>query len=318
MLGTLATASLLRDRRWDEIVMRCLLANLRTTGKLGFRGDRIEVEDLGVRSWKEYFNRDIISYSPHNEAYLWACFLWAFDKTRDSLFLKRTENALRMTMAVYPSGWRWMNGLAQERARIILPLAWLVRVSDTPEHRKWLRTAVDGLLSLQEPCGAIREELGAADKGAMPPPASNEAYGGGEASLIQQNGDPVSDQLYTTNFAFLGLHEAAALGDSASKKAEEKLASYFCRIQVRSEAQPSLDGGWFRAFDFNRWEPWGSNADAGWGAWSIESGWTQAWITSVFAMRQMKTSLWELTAGSQIGSDYARLREEMLPDIPSY
>jgi len=318
MLGTLATASLLQDRRWDEIVLRCLLANLRTTGKLGFRGDRIEVEDLGVRSWKEYFNRDITSYSPHNEAYLWACFLWAFDKTRDSLFLKRTENALRMTMAVYPTGWRWMNGLAQERARIILPLAWLVRVSDTPEHRKWLRTAVDGLLSLQEPCGAIREELGAADKGAMPPPASNEAYGGGEASLIQRNGDPVSDQLYTTNFAFLGLHEAAALGDSASKKAEEKLASYFCRIQVRSETQPSLDGGWFRAFDFNRWEPWGSNADAGWGAWAIESGWTQAWIASVLAMRQMKTSLWELTAGSQIGFGYARLREQMIPNVPSY
>jgi hypothetical protein len=121
--------------------------------------------------------------------------------------------------------------------------------------------------------------------------------------------------LYTTNFAFLGLHEAAAVGDSASRKGEEKLAEYLCRIQVRSELQPSLDGGWFRAFDFKRWEPWGSNADAGWGAWSIESGWTQAWITSVLAMRQMKTSLWDLTAHSDIRSGYEKMREEMLPHI---
>ncbi len=312
VLATLAAAALSQSDRWDEPVMRCLLANLRTCGKLGFRGDRIDLEELAGHPWQEFFNRDIVNYSPHMEAYLWACYLWAFDKTRDSLFLQRAESALRMTMRVYPSGWRWMNGLAQERARILLPLAWLVRVSDSPEHRQWLRTAVDGLLGLQIPCGAIREELGAADKGTMPPPASNEEYGGGEASLIQRNGDPVSDQLYTTNFALLGLHEAAAVGDSRSARAADKLAEYFCRTQIRSVEHPALDGGWFRAFDFKRWEHWGSNADAGWGAWTIESGWTQAWITSVLAMRHMKTSLWDLTAQSRVGSGYARLREEML------
>ena len=160
----------------------------------------------------------------------------------------------------YPNGWRWTNGLAQEKARILLPLAWLVRVKDTPEHRAWLRTAVDGLATLQEPCGAIREELGLPGKGMYPPPSSNEDYGGHEASLIQRNGDPVSDLLYTTNFAFLGLHEAAVVGDEAAQHAEEKLAGFLCRIQIRSDAQPSLDGGWFRAFDFQRWEAWASNA----------------------------------------------------------
>ena len=86
------------------------------------------------------------------------------------------------------------------------------------------------------------------------------------------------------------------------------------RIQVRSEAQPSLDGGWFRAFDYERWEAWGSNADAGWGAWAIESGWTQAWITSVLAMREMNTSLWDLTKNSQIERHFPKQREEMLPE----
>jgi len=314
LLGTAATAALLGENRWDGAIMRCLLANLRTTGRQGFRDDRIDIPALSLQGWQPFFRRDIVSYSPHMEAYLWACFLWAYQQTGYELFYERAENALRMTVAQYPNGWRWTNGLAQEKARILLPLAWLVRVKDTPEHRAWLRTAVDGLAALQEPCGAIREELGLPGKGMYPPPSSNDDYGRHEASLIQRNGDPVSDLLYTTNFAFLGLHEAAAVGDEAAQHAEEKLAGFLCRIQIRSDAQPSLDGGWFRAFDFQRWEAWASNADAGWGAWAIESGWTQGWIVSVLGMRQMRTSLWDLVTKTDIAADFDRLRREMLPD----
>ena len=39
------------------------------------------------------------------------------------------------------------NGIAMQRARILLPLAFLVRVNDTAQHRQWLQTAVDGMLS---------------------------------------------------------------------------------------------------------------------------------------------------------------------------
>lgn len=315
LLGTLATAALNGDDRWDEPVLRCLLANLRTTGRLGFRGPRIDIPDLTKHGWQYYFQRTFTYYSPHMEAYPLACYLWAYEQTGDALFYDRAENALRMLMDEYTDGWRWMNGLAQERARIVLPLAWLVRVKDTPEHRQWLLTAVDGLLALQAPCGAIREELGKPQGAIYPAPKSNDAYGTTEAPLIQENGDPVSDMLYTTNFAFLGLHEAAvATGDPRIRQAEDKLAEFLCRIQVRSEAQPSLDGGWFRAFDFQRWEAWGSNADAGWGAWAIESGWTQAWITSVLAMRKMNTSLWDLTKASRIERHFPQQRQEMLPD----
>ncbi|MCX6873609.1 MAG: hypothetical protein NTW21_07350 [Verrucomicrobia bacterium] len=92
------------------------------------------------------------------------------------------------------------------------------------------------------------------------------------------------------------------------------MAAYLCRIQIRSESHPELDGGWFRAFDFKRWEYWASSTDAGWGAWSIESGWTQSWITSVLALRQMKTSLWDLTNRSKIKSHFDKLRPTMVPD----
>ncbi len=314
LLGTLASAALLGEDRWDEPMMRCLLANLRTTGRLGFRGDRIDLGPLGERGWRHFYERDVVNLAPHFEAYLWACYLWAYQRTGDEAFLTRTLNAIRATVEAFPKGIRWTNGLAQERARLLLPLAWLVKIQDTPEHREWLRQAVEGLLALQDDSGGIREELGPPGQGMMPPPRSNEEYGLNEASLIQQNGDPVADMLYTVNFAFLGLHEAAAaVRDPRWLAAEDKLARFLVRIQIRSTARPELDGGWFRAFDMRRWEAWGSNADAGWGAWAIESGWTQGWIGSVLALRQLRTTLWDLTAGSQIAKHHPELRRQMLP-----
>jgi len=314
MLSTLAAAGIQQDGRWDEAMMMCLLANLRTTGQLGFRGSRIDIGALNS-GWERYFHGRPVNLAPHFECYLWACYLWAYRQTGYELFLDRAETALKMTMAEHTDGWRWTNGLAQERARIVLPLAWLVRVKDTKENRAMLQTAVDGLIALQDESGAIREELGLPGRGAYPPPQSNAAYGTNEASLIAKNGDPVSDLLYTTNFALLGLHEAAAAtGDPKIIAAEDKLAEFLCRIQVASASQPAVDGGWFRAFDFGRWEHWGCNADHGWGAWSIESGWTQGWIAAVLAMRQMDTSLWELTENSKIERHFDRLRRQMIPD----
>ena len=79
---------------------------------------------------------------------------------------------------------------------------------------------------------------------------NNEDYGTFEAPLNQENDDPVSDFLYTSNFALLGLHEAAAaLDDPKIKAVEDKLADFIIRIQARSTEHPDLDGAFFRAFD---------------------------------------------------------------------
>ena len=297
-------------------MMTCLLAQLRTTGQLGFRGDCLFIKQLGREGWQHYFQRkDFVSYSPHMEAYLWACFLWAYQRTGYEMFYQRAENAIRMTMQQHTDGWRWTNGLAQERARMMLPLAWLVRVKDTTEHRRWLRTCAEGLLHLQQPCGAIREELGLPGKGMFAPPRVNRHYGLTEAPLIQENGDTICDMLYTSNFALLGLHEAAAAtGDAYYSDAETKLARFLCRIQIASQAHPELDGGWYRGFDYRRWEYWASYSDHGWGVWCIETGWTQGWITSVLAMRQLETSLWDFARQSRIERDFDELRKQMLPD----
>lgn len=309
MLATAAAAGLMKSDRWDEGILKCLLGSLRTTGALGFRHNRIDIPNLEQNGWRHYFEESITSVAPHYQAYLWACYLWAYHQTGYKPFLDKAKTAIQITMECYPDGWRWTNGIQQERARMLLPLAWLVRIEDTPEHRAWLKAMANELLALQDESGALREELGDLNKGSMRPPQSNEAYGTGETPLIQQNGDAVCDLLYTSNFAFLGLHEAAsATGDPYYKNACDQLAEFLCRIQIFSQRQKELDGGWFRAFDFNRWEYWASNADAGWGAWCIESGWTQGWIVAVLGLRSKNTSLWDVMESSEIEKHFSKLQ----------
>ena len=315
MLGMIIAATALKTDRYDKRMLMCMLGNLRVSGVYGFQPDRIDQRPLEKTGWEYFFKNNNISYSPHYQANMWACYLWAYNQTGFELFLKKAKTGIGMMMAAYPEQWKWTNGIQQERAKMLLPLAWLIRLDDTKEHRGWLRKIADDLIAGQAECGAIREQIGEAGKGGFPPPPTNEAYGTSEAPLIQTNADGVSDLLYTSDFAVLGLHEAfAATNEQIYRDAENKLAKFLCRIQIHSEQHPELDGSWFRAFDFNRWEYWASNADAGWGAWSIETGWTQSWITAVLGLRQIKSSVWDYTKESTIELNFDPLRKLMIPD----
>jgi hypothetical protein len=312
ILATAIAGAAIKNDRYDERLMRALLANLRTTGKLGFRGDRIDLSALAANGWRHYYEGSITNYSPHFESYLWSCYLWAYRQTGFEEFLSRARTGISMTMRAYPDQWRWQNNL--ERAHMLLCIAWLVRVEDTPEHRAWLQRMVNDLLKDQSPSGAIYERVSTNQTGHYRLPTRNEDYGTSETPLLPENGDAVSDQLYTTGFALLGLHEAVgATGDGGFKEAENKLAAFLCRIQTRSEKFSWLNGTWFRAFDDRRWEAWASSADVGWGAWSIETGWGQAWTPAVLALREKQTTVWELISKSKIGSHFEKLKPELLP-----
>lgn len=298
MLATMFVAGALQSSAWDQALLKALIANLRTTGKRGFRGDRIDIGPLEQKGWKHYHDAETINYSPHFEAYSWACFLWAYHHTRYEPFLEKSRTAIALTMKAFPDHWRWNDNM--ERAHMLLPLAWLVRLENTDEHRRWLRTVAYDLLSRQDECGGLQERFRSAG-GHYQLPQSNEAYGTTETPLLQENGDPVTDQLYVGGFALLGLHEAAAvLDDEKIARGADQLAEYLARIQTRSPRHPFLDGTWFRAFDYQRWEPWGSSGDLGWGAWCVEAGWAQAWGAALLGLREKNTTLWDLTAGSRI------------------
>jgi hypothetical protein len=310
MLATMLASACLDSERWDEPLLKALHANLRTTGKLGFQSDRIDMPELEANGWRHYHEKETVNYSPPFEALNWACYLWAYRQTREREFLETPKKGIRMMMDAFPDKWRWDD--STERARMVLCLAWLVRVEDTEEHRRWLHTMVDDIIRTQDKTGAIPERFRGAKGSHFRIPESNEAYGTAESPLLQRNGDPVTDQLYNSGFVLMGLHEAAAaLKDLRIRAAEDKLAEYLCRIQIRSKAFPYLNGNWFRAFDYERWEPWASSGDSGWGAWSVEAGWAQAWTAGTLGLRLQETTLWDLTKGSQIRMKLPKVREQM-------
>ena len=319
LLATLTVSRLLGTDRWHEQVLRCVCANWRTTGPAGFRKSRLDLPVLVAerQSWMHYRDTDLTHFAPHYQAYLWAALLWAHALTGYGGFLDRPQRAIRATMARFPN-WTWTNGLTQEMARMLLPLAFLLRVAPEPEeHGVWLETILDHLLADAAPCGTIRERLGASELGRYSPPRSNEDYGKSEAPVIQRNGDPASDLLYSLGFAFLGLHEAfAATGDPCIAVAEDRLAEFLVRIQTECSVHPHLSGIWMRSFDDEKWEYWGSSADVGWGAFSIEAGWHNAWITAVLAMRQTGDSLFHTGWDDSLGTLFPAILDEMLQERP--
>ena len=274
-------------------VLRCLLSLLRSTGKNGFRHNRLDnpCSFTNGQTWKDYQNEDLIEYRPHYQSSMWCAYLQAYVLTGHQEFFDKAKKAISMTMEIFPEVF-WQNGITGEYARMLLPLAFLIQIEDTPQHRAWLRFATEKLLESIEPCGAIRELMGSPKFGKYPAPHSNEEYGTTEASLIQRNGDPCCDLIYTMNYAFIGLHESSiATGEKFYVNNENKIADFLCRIQLKSKAQPYLEGCWMHGFDFDLWEYFASSADNGWGAWCVESGWTNTWISTTFALRKLNRGL---------------------------
>ncbi len=312
LLGALGASALLNKDDWDRYIAEGIIANFRTTGKNGFRSGKLFDAAINEKGLAAIRQDTLINPHPHYESWIWACYLWLYDKTGYKPFLEKAKQAITITMDTYPN-WKWTNGIQQERARMILPLAWLIRVEDTPQHRQWLDLIVSKLLENMDESGAIREELGSAGKGSYGATKTNADYGKHEAPLIARNGDPVADMLYTTNFGFFALNEAAAAtGNSKYKNAVSKIANFLVKIQVNSAAQPALDGAWFRAFDYQRWDYWASNADMGWGAWNTLTGWTQSWIVTTLALQQKNQNLWDLSAKSNIKEEANKAIKLML------
>jgi hypothetical protein len=45
-----------------------------------------------------------------------------------------------------------------------------------------------------------------------------------------------------------------------------------------------INGAWARALDVDRMEVFGLTADAGWGPWAIETGWTVSVVSAGLAL----------------------------------
>ncbi len=295
LLGTIGAATHLASSEWNHYIIEGILGNFRTAGVHGFRGPWFRDAAMQKTTWQALGNRNIINIHPHYESWLWALYLWLYDKTQYEPLKQKAKEAITITMNAFPE-WKWTNGIQQEYARMLLPLAWLVRVENTQQHRDWLKLVALTLLKDMDSCGAIKERLGFKGMGRYGKILSNAEYGTKEAPLIAEYGDKVTDLLYTINYASFGLNEAyAATQDSTYKNAVDAIRDLFVRIQVHAPTHRDLDGSWFRAFDFGRWEYWASNADSGWGPWGTQTGWTQSWVLNALITGLKNTNYWDTT-----------------------
>ena len=157
-----------------------------------------------------------------------------------------------MTLEQYPGGWRWQDSI--ERARMLLCLAWLVRVEDTPEHREWLSRIASDLIERQDRSGALQEKLAGTGGGHYLIPQSNEAYGTGETPLIQRTAIPRQISSTRQGSLFWALRSLRdrrrqAEGRRTGLRISSAGAGPFGRSAV---ARRLL----VRAFDFRRWDYW--------------------------------------------------------------
>ena len=291
-LGALLCEELLQDTTYAKDILEVAYSLWRTTGPNGLREPSIGPQSFkDGQTWQTYGSRNFSECRPHYQAWHWAFNLQMYELTGDNCFRDHALNAMRLAIDLFPD-FLWQNGASGDWARCLLPFAFLVEIEDTPEHRQWLYRVCRQTIRHLDEHHIFREVMGDPAKGNYPAPKSNAEFGTAEATLLQQDGDPACDLLYTINFAFAGLHEAAfATGNPEYQEAANGIADFLCRIQAVSDSQHALHGAWFRAFDFEQWDFFGNASDNGWGPWCVESGWTNSWIATTLALRSLRRPL---------------------------
>lgn len=292
-LGAILSEELLDDPKHAKKLLQLGYSLLRTTGPNGLRTPSLihpnHFQDL--KTWVYYHENNYDKCHPHYQAFHWALNCQLYALSGDKRFLDSAVSAMKEANKYFPDFY-WQNGASGDWCRVLLPYAMLVEVDDTPEHRQWLDRVVKFFISKLNKYNTVPELMGKRELGRYPSPSCNADHGRGESALIQFNGDPACDLLYSINYGFIGLHEACmATGNPEYKAALDGMAEFFCRIQATSTDQSYIDGAWLRGFDYDLWEFFGSASDSGWGPWCVETGWTNAWIATTLALRKLNRPL---------------------------
>ena len=312
-LGAIAAVNLLDSSDHDADILSLAFALLRTTGPDGFRAAQLHFTSIESNGWQHFFDtpgKDRMD-NPHFIAQLWANFFWAHKVTGIEWFKTQALKGLAAYMASWPKIVA-TESLTEELIRLLLPLAWRVRVEDTPAHRAELRECWAALKKTWAWAGVPTCTMSPYGQ-LCPSCTTNQCYGNGERSVCQETGDPASDVLYESNYLLLNLQEAfAATGEHDYAQHAEQLAQYIARIQASSTMYPQYHGTWFRGFDYSRWEVFGSNADWGWPAFGIETGWTVTWVTAGLGIHELPQykSFWELITARDLSAVAGRLCPE--------
>lgn len=281
MLPTLYACAYHGQERHFDDACRALDFLVATTAKDGTRVPRTNSWEMNEETVAQLHDAKHGCISAHYNAYYHAALLPAYVKCRKAVYLDTAVKGLETLMAAYPET-RREHSETQEYCRLILPLAVLYAVTGKETHKAFLYRVANDLQKFRHKCGGYCEW----DTGYK---ATRSRESTTECSLLTENGDPVADMLYSSNWLPLGFALAYRATDDAYFEKLWKDSVTFCiRTQIVS-ADKRIDGSWCRAFDMDRWEAYACPHDVGWAACASESGWTDAEIL----MGMMLLSLWE-------------------------
>lgn len=99
ILATIGSAVALNNDEWNKYIVEAIVGNFRTTGKNGFRRNWFRDYMIQKAGWKALSQRDLINVHPHYESWLWATYLWLYDKTKYEPFLALAKKE-------YPLRWK--------------------------------------------------------------------------------------------------------------------------------------------------------------------------------------------------------------------
>lgn len=225
-----------------------------------------------VKGWEEIARTPIedgLDLTSHWQSSAQCAYLYAYGMTGEQRYLDTATRGLDHMASRHPRA-RLETSRTCEAGRFLLPLVGAYHYTRKPLYLDTLRSLAEYLKNRQGPDGGFAEWDGKC-------PPSNEAYGVDEASIFQANGDPITDQLYGTPFAAWALPLAYQVtGERVFEELAHGVLDYLSRIQIDDPDDEQLDGTWQRAFDFEAWEYFGSNADIGWGPYCVETGWSVA------------------------------------------
>ena len=206
----------------------------------------------------------------HHNSFSQAMLLLAYRVGGPAEFLDIAVRGLTTVMELYPENERETSE-TEEMCRLILPLSVLYQVTGAEKHKQWLYQVAKDLERVQHRCGGFCEW----DTGYKAACSRRE---NGECALLANNGDPVADLLYSTNWLPLGFSYAYMVTrDPYFYQKWLEVAGFLIRCQVHSD-DPSLHGSWSRGFDMDRWEIYGVPHDIGWSPCCVETGWTMGEI----------------------------------------
>ncbi|MFF0339040.1 hypothetical protein [Kribbella sp. NPDC004875] len=260
---------------------------------------------LMVKGWDEFGRSPIedgLDLTSHWQSSALCAYLYAYGITGEPSYLEIAERGLDHMASHHPRA-RLETSRTCEAGRFLLPLAGGYFYTRKPLYLETMLSLAEFLKSRQGPDGGFAEWDGKC-------PPSNEAYGVDEASIFQANGDPVTDQLYGTPFAAWALpivHQIT--GEPVFEELAHGVLDYLSRIQIDDPDDEQLDGTWQRAFDFDAWEYFGSNADIGWGPYCVETGWSVA-PTLIAAMQYLRRTPFFPEPGPDRRALVAKVRAE--------